>query len=469
MSDQSTTIWYILTTVIIIMIIFAAARIFSGRAATRQISPTDEYIILVDTPRGLIRVNNTEAADELEWILRDIQAHKATAYERPGGTNMPGFRESLAIVVNNLKKFVNINTTSKAYSNEEILLGTKAGEMEINAEIVHNTGILRGNLLNEPMSNLDGENDSESTNFIVNDDYSAAKKLNIVCDNMSVVIELLRQRKCSEGKLDINALYKLQNQIRANVGCKKGKCRCNCQTGVCLRPRAAPAFANTDESINLSKFADYKVNRNDDDGVQSYNYINYSVDNALGSDKENNNTDYSAGIRVNPGGNTLDKYSLLTANSDLNSKENHTPYADKPNDMDLTDKRILQNAVPYEQHYEGLTGGRDGFNTNNTNTVIEKYSHAIKNRDRNQVNYEIDNMFSDTFSAFIRANPQGWLLNRDIEPRDFLGYRLTGSFQRSLYDYTDSYRQKFDRCVKNKYAHLEDDTIFDRCMGIGVE
>ncbi len=472
--------------IITFLIILSVLMFFMHKKQKQLPIDLNKYNILVETPAGIISVSQEEMADELEWVAKDINLHGAAA------ADSAAFQESLTHVMRSISKFLNVNTITRAYSNEEILFDTKMSEIEINNAIMHSSGVLNGNLLNEPLRDIDGDNDSEQSNFIFNEDFSAAEKLNVVSNNIATVIQMLRAGQKQTGKINLRVLYGLQNKLRANTGCSKDVCKCNCLAGMCLKPTRK----NIPDTLKLRKLFD------------SHEFINYDVGKQIQTTTD----------QVLPDGNRVSTANLNSLNPSINSKENTVPYRDPPDpraDLDLTDLRILNNSKVFEmenategfktlpQGFKTLPQGfktsvnvkmpltgeamrddirRDAYKKNSyqvstpqtnylqfsdddVNSVMIGKQKKVEQKDRVTVDNFLDNELNDTFSAFLRANPEGQLHKDDITPRDFLGYRVTGSFQRSLYDYTDSYTQKLNRCLKDSHRDIEDKTTFERCMG----
>jgi hypothetical protein len=110
------------------------------------------------------------------------------------------------------------------------------------------------------------------------------------------------------------------------------------------------------------------------------------------------------------------------------------------------------------------TNNQEFTNVNLDKNILDKNNQILK-ADLSAADATYDIEFGDTWTAFLRNNPEGWLKRRDILPKDLLGYKFSGSFQKSLYDFGDNYRYKTLRCLQQKYRNLEDKEIFNKCMG----
>lgn len=425
-----------------------------------------------DNDKKHIRLNNDELyernriynVNDLKDIMNDIYTHrKANTDEK--------LNEQILEVWNILNNFIDKNYITRAYSNEDMIYSTKKGELEIMTNIITNTGIINGNVLNESIRNIDGESDSEPVEFIYLD---PERKINNLCNKIDIIINLIKNNIGNIHSLDLYTLNKLRNDLKKVTGCNKN-CKCRCLGG-CFNP--------------LQPYNNYfgQIREMDADGNYSKENEKYLADEIVDlkpvkllDTKKYANYQYPRKNTENAGGNTFLKKYPNTFNYDINSQVNQTPTKDNKSDgefynqFDELDKEILSKSVPYEQMLQGMENKKEGFSSPATNNqqftnmnldqnIINKNQQILK-ADMAAADDSYDIQYGDTWTAFLRNNPEGWLKRRDILPKDLLGYKFSGSFQKSLYDFDDSYQYKTLRCLQQKYRNLEDKEIFNKCMG----
>lgn len=481
---------YVGVAIVIILILYW---IFKSRRRAIPVIAMNEggKKIIVKTPKGIIYLDYLSLVAELEQINLFIAAHREAAH------NEKIYLFSLKRAVDMLDNFINVNTITRAYSNKEILLGSKMGEIELANKIAFGE-LLQGNVLNNPMRDFDGENDSESVDFVYDQDLSLVNKMARVNEKLNIVIRLIKQQAFTHGEVDLRDLYALQDKMRAEIGCGQ---KCNCLGGMCINPdNAVVNYTSNQHVLNeVNKDVNYYADR----GEKKYKNVpikkltknQVEMLNSTSGENwpgENSRTRVSSDVNIGPvpfrkGGDTLYNAYTGTMNADLNSNMNKVPYKDKE-DVPLHLKKQIDNMLGLNK-IEGMISREDDdknidqnpgnceamsgrkktdyleFSDKNENLDIEAQQNYINAKDHINLNNKWEVQFGDTWDAFIRSNPSGWLSRNDIQPADFLGYRLTGDFQRSLYNFTDSYSQKVTRCLQDKYKNLEDGSIFDRCMG----
>ena len=402
--------------------------------------------------------------NELQEILNDYNAHKNIQIDEK-------LDKQILSVWNILDNFIKKNYITRAYSNEDILFSTKKGELEIMNNIVTNTGIINGNLLNESIRNIDGETDIEPVEFIYLD---PERKISTLCNKIDIIINLIKNDMGSIKDLDNEKLQKLRENLKKITGCGKN-CKCRCM-GACFNP--LQPYNNYFGQIRLQ---DNNFNYSNENEKYVSDYISELKPVKLLNSKNYANYQYPRKSTINAGGNSLLKKYPNTFNYEINSAVNQTANVDDNSDgefskhLDKLDKEILQKSYPYEQMLQGMENKKEGFSSEKTNNqeftninldknILDKNNQILK-ADLSAADATYDIEYGDTWTAFLRNNPEGWLKRRDILPKDLLGYKFSGSFQKSLYDFGDNYRYKTLRCLQQKYRNLEDKEIFNKCMG----
>jgi len=455
----------IITIFIIVIIIFITK--FLIKNLKQQNNDYENLII----DENIYRENQYETnyTNELVDILNDYNAHKKIQSNKK-------IDKQILAVWNILDEFIKKNYITRAYSNEEILFSTKKGELDIMNNIVTNTGIINGNLLNESIRNIDGETDSEPVEFIYLD---SERKISTICNKIDIIINLIKNNMGSIKDLDNEKLQKLRESLKKVTGCGNN-CKCRCM-GACFNP--LQPYNNYFGQIRLQDKDDNHSNFHYSNENEKYisDYISELKPVKLLNSKKYANYQYPRNNTINAGGNSLLKKYPNTFNYEINSDVNQTANIDDKSDgefyrqYDQLDQEILQKSYPYEQMLQGMKNKKEGFssektnnqeftNVNLDNNLVEKNSQVLK-ADLSAADATYDVEFGDTWTAFLRNNPEGWLKRRDIFPKDLLGYKFNGSFQKSLYDFGDSYRYKTLRCLQQKYRNLEDKNIFNQCMG----
>lgn len=166
----------------------------------------DKAVILIKTPKGIVKSENKKILDELESLKTSLINSSAGVHE-----NCENLTPQINNSIQNLKNFINDNL-----SNSELLCN-----VELKAKLTDQ--YMNGSITPEP---IDWENSYKSLLEWEDTERElplvAIDRLKYLINNIDIAIKLLRFNVCNNGYVDIEQLHKLLLTLNNQI-CNTGK------------------------------------------------------------------------------------------------------------------------------------------------------------------------------------------------------------------------------------------------------
>lgn len=196
-------ILYILTALVIILLICLLISFISNKQKNIiDLSENENYNILIDTPKGLIKTTNQKAIVELEFIKNQL-LHRKHLINNSCSDLKPLIQDAMR----HLHKFISENPKM----NSEALCKLE----------------LRNNIINEIMERtIEPDNNWETEYKTLLDWEETERRMSTnICElliflikNIDITIAMMRSEICDFGRIDLNKLYHLLLKINDTVG-----------------------------------------------------------------------------------------------------------------------------------------------------------------------------------------------------------------------------------------------------------
>ena len=199
-NDKITSL-YIGSALAIVLVLVLVIQLFKQDRKLKRDSDK-RYSILVDTPKGLVKVDNSALAIELERIKKLLTVNIAGATDR-----CADLTPMLNTSIRNLAEFIQENPTM----NEEALCG-----LELRAELINSYMV----------DSIKPDERDYATSYKSITDWeeyerdmpaNANERLKFLIGNLDVAIQLLRNDVCNNGRLSLTRLYDLLLRMNEQI------------------------------------------------------------------------------------------------------------------------------------------------------------------------------------------------------------------------------------------------------------